>query len=290
MFRFLRPILLAIVVGLCSSAAWALPPVWVAHGANGATVVLFGSVHILPPGLTWEPPRLKQALASADDLWFEIPIDPASNLAAGQAALAAGMQPPGQTLSAQLTPADRARLAKAAAACGLSVEGIDRLLPWFADVTLSVTSYRLSGADVDDGVERQIATEASASLQRRALETPAQQIGYLAAAPMHDQIASLRETLDDIDAGSVSYRRLVTAWMAGDTRTIRREALTPMIRDAPGIYRTLVVARNQRWIDPIVQRLQGKGEAVMVVGVGHLVGPDSVPSLLRARGIRVDGP
>ena len=222
MFRFLRPILLALVFGLCSSAAWALPPVWVAHGANGATVVLFGSVHILPPGLTWEPPRLKQALASADDLWFEIPIDPASNLAAGQAALAAGMQPPGQTLSAQLTPA--------------------------------------------------------------------QQIGYLAAAPMHDQIASLRETLDDIDAGSVSYRRLVTAWMAGDTRTIRREALTPMIRDAPGIYRTLVVARNQRWIDPIVQRLQGKGEAVMVVGVGHLVGPDSVPSLLRARGIRVDGP
>ena len=63
-----------------------------------------------------------------------------------------------------------------------------------------------------------------------------------------------------------------------------------MIRDAPGIYRTLVVARNQRWIDPIIERLQGKGEAVMVVGVGHLVGPDSVPSLLRARGIRVDGP
>ena len=279
----------ALAALLLPTCALAAPPVWTIHDAD-STIVLFGSVHILPPGLTWEPPRLKQALASADDLWFEIPIDPASNLAAGQAALAAGMQPPGQTLSAQLTPADRARLAKAAAACGLSVEGIDRLLPWFADVTLSVTSYRLSGADVDDGVERQIATEASASLQRRALETSAQQIGYLAAAPMHDQIASLRETLDDIDAGSVSYRRLVTAWMAGDTRTIRREALTPMIRDAPGIYRTLVVARNQRWIDPIVQRLQGKGEAVMVVGVGHLVGPDSVPSLLRARGIRVDGP
>ena len=290
MFRFLRLAVLAFVFSLCSSAAWALPPVWVAHGPNGATVVLFGSVHILPAGMSWEPPRLKQAIASADDLWFEIPIDPASNLAAGQAALAAGMQPPGQTLSAQLTPADQARLAKAAAACGLPVEGIDRLLPWFADVTLSVTSYRLSGADVDDGVERQIAAEAPAGLQRRALETPAEQIGYLAAAPMRDQIASLRETLDDIDAGSVSYRRLVAAWMAGDTRTIRREALTPMIRDAPGIYRTLVVARNQRWIDPIIERLQGKGEAVMVVGVGHLVGPDSVPSLLRARGIRVAGP
>jgi uncharacterized protein YbaP (TraB family) len=290
MLRFLRLAALALVFSLCSSAAWALPPIWVAHGANGATVLLFGSVHILPPGLDWEPPRLKAALASADDLWFEIPIDPASNLAAGQAALAAGMQPPGQTLSAQLTPADRARLAKAAATCGLPVDGIDRLLPWFADVTLSVTSYRLSGADVDDGVERAISTQAPAGLQRRAFETPAQQIGYLAAAPMHDQIASLRETLDDIDAGSVSYRRLVAAWMAGDARALRHEALTPMMRDTPSIYRTLVVARNQRWIDAITERLQGKGEAVMVVGVGHLIGPDSVPSLLRARGVRVDGP
>ena len=32
------------------------------------------------------------------------------------------------------------------------------------------------------------------------------------------------------------------------------------------------------------------GEAVMVVGVGHLVGPDSVPALLRARGVVVEGP
>jgi uncharacterized protein YbaP (TraB family) len=39
-----------------------------------------------------------------------------------------------------------------------------------------------------------------------------------------------------------------------------------------------------------MDRLNGKGEAVMVVGVGHLVGPDSVPALLRARGVSVDGP
>ena len=66
--------------------------------------------------------------------------------------------------------------------------------------------------------------------------------------------------------------------------------INPMIRDAPGVYRTLVVARNQRWIGIIANRLQGKGEAVMVVGVGHLIGPDGVPNLLRAQGIQVDGP
>ena len=29
---------------------------------------------------------------------------------------------------------------------------------------------------------------------------------------------------------------------------------------------------------------------VVVVGVGHLVGPGGVPELLRGKGIRVDGP
>jgi hypothetical protein len=63
-----------------------------------------------------------------------------------------------------------------------------------------------------------------------------------------------------------------------------------MMKQAPGEYRLLVVARNRRWLGQILKRLDGKGEAVMVVGVGHLVGPDSVPALLRARGISVEGP
>jgi len=82
----------------------------------------------------------------------------------------------------------------------------------------------------------------------------------------------------------------VTVWMAGDAPGIVREALDPMIKASPGVYRSLVVARNHRWVDAITDRLNGQGEAVMVVGVGHLVGPDSVPALLRARGVSVDGP
>jgi uncharacterized protein YbaP (TraB family) len=48
--------------------------------------------------------------------------------------------------------------------------------------------------------------------------------------------------------------------------------------------------RNRRWADAITERLAGSGETVIVVGAGHLAGPDSVPTLLRARGVAVDGP
>ena len=47
---------------------------------------------------------------------------------------------------------------------------------------------------------------------------------------------------------------------------------------------------NAHWLRIVAARLNQPGDAVMVVGVGHLIGPDGLPALLRARGIKVDGP
>src|SRR5438128_1456465 len=73
--------LLAAIVGLfaalaCTPAA-AKPPMWTVRDAN-STIVIFGSVHLLPPGLDWTPPELTAALAKADDVWFELPITDAA--------------------------------------------------------------------------------------------------------------------------------------------------------------------------------------------------------------------
>ncbi|HLI66504.1 MAG TPA: TraB/GumN family protein [Caulobacteraceae bacterium] len=287
-----RPVAFCLAVALAvfaAGAAWARPPIWVAHKGD-ATVVLFGSVHVLPPDVDWEPDALRAAIAKADDVWFEIPLDDASLQAASRLAAQSGLQPRGRSLSRELSPASRAKLARVAARCGVSLAELDRLRPWLAEITLSLAVYSKVGAIKDAGVESRVDREAPAATPRRAFETAAQQIGYLAGAPVADQVASLVETLSELDEGPGSYQRVVSAWMAGDATAITDEALTPMMKQAPGEYRLLVVARNRRWLGQILKRLDGKGEAVMVVGVGHLVGPDSVPALLRARGISVEGP
>jgi uncharacterized protein YbaP (TraB family) len=290
MTRFLNRLGLLFIActALAALPARAQPPVWVVHGPH-ATVVLFGSVHLLAPGIDWEPPVLKTALAQADDLWFEIPIDPASALGAQQYAIKRGLLPEGQTLSAELTSADRDRLANAAKICGLPVSLLDRLRPWYADLALSVASTKSANADAAGGVEQTLSA-ANPALPRKAFETVVEQIGFLAVVSDKDQIDSLRETMSEVKTGPAFYKRLVDAWLAGDVTAIRKQALEPMIKQAPGEYRALVADRNKRWIPRIEQRLAGHGEAVMVVGVGHLVGPDSVPALLRRDGFRVDGP
>jgi uncharacterized protein YbaP (TraB family) len=289
MSRPLRSVLTVALLWMLAGVARADPPVWVVHGPH-STIVLFGSVHILPPELNWEPPRLKRAVAHARELWFEIPLDNAAMGAAAVAAEAQGTQPSGQTLSSELTPKDQARLLSLAQTYAVPMEELDRMKPWRAEILLSLASYRDLGASRDLGVEHQILAGARANARRCAFETPEEQIGYLAQSATTDQIASLEETFDELEAGPASFHRLIHAWMDGDLNALSAEALQPLAKASPAVYRTMVVQRNQRWLRVILDRLGRPGESVMVVGVGHLIGPDGLPTLLRANGIRVDGP
>jgi hypothetical protein len=84
---------------------------------------------------------------------------------------------------------------------------------------------------------------------------------------------------------------VVNAWLSGDVAALRKDALEPLIKSSPGMYRRLITDRNRHWASVLARRLKaGDGVIVVVVGTAHLIGPDGVPALLRARGFTVDGP
>ena len=284
----------ALLAGLAAAVAFALParaepPVWVVRDAD-SEIVLFGSVHVLPPGLKWRPAALDAALARADDVWFELPMDAASQAEVARLAAGLGVLPPGQSLFALLPPADARRLMKVADAYGVDKTTLDRLEPWLAEVALAGGAYRQAGADTDNGVEQTLNTAAPPGARRQAFETPADQMGFFDAAPLNEQIASLRETIGELDSDPEAYMKLVNAWMAGDTAGLDREALQPLRKAAPGMFRRLVTQRNEAWIKTLDARLKGHGRTVVVVGVGHLVGAGGLPARLRALGYSVTGP
>ena len=281
---------LALIAALAAALpAGAQPPIWVIRDQD-STIVLFGSVHMLPPGLDWRPAALDTALQQANDIWFELPLDATDSQAAAQIAATRGLLPKGERLSAKLSPAGRRRLEKAAAAMNLSLPALDRMRPWLAEVTLGVAELANGGANGSDGVERTLDQAAPATADRRAFETPEQQIAFFADTPEKDQVASLEDTLREMEENPGAYPDLVKAWMAGDLGALERQGLKPMRRAAPTLYRRLVAERNARWAEAISQRLQGSGETVVVVGAAHLIGQDGVPALLRRRGIKVEGP
>ena len=281
--------LAALALMAFAGEAAAAPPIWHIKGAH-AEITLFGSVHLLSKDTAWRTPLFDADLAKADEVWFEIPFDAASQVAAGQIAMQRGVLPAGQSLSQDLTPNDQKALAHLEAEEGLSPAAIDRFRPWLADTTLSIVYFQKRGADASLGVEEQISISLPATMKRGAFETAAQQIGFFADMPQKDQIDSLEQTLREIDDDPGAFDRLASAWARGDVHTIAEEAVLKLKRETPGAYKTLVVDRNRRWADRIAQLIQGNERIFIIVGVGHLVGPDSVPALLRARGIKVEGP
>jgi len=256
---------------------------------------MFGSVHLLSADTTWLTPELAHDLAAADALWFEIPIDAAGQAEAGQLALQRGLLPADQTLSATVGPAVWAKVERTASAVNLPPQNLEHLKPWLAELTLSVLDFQGQGARADLGVEQQLAKVAPPTTRREAFETVAEQIGFFADAPMADQIESLNETLDEIHDDPDEFKRLAADWVRGDVHAIEVEALGPMQREAPDVYKRLLVDRNKRFAQRIEGLLKGDGgqaaaHILIVVGVGHLVGPDSVPALLRKDGFQVQGP
>lgn len=286
MIRFLAGLAAALVLAV---PAHAEPPIWTVRDAD-SEMLIFGSIHVLPPGLTWRPAALDAGLKAADDLWFELPSGPEAEQEIARLAAASGILPPGQSLFRILEPQDAELLIRAADGLGLDKTTLDRLEPWLAEVALAGAAYRAAGADTQYGVEKTVETAAPAAVRRRAFETPAEQLRLFDQSPQAEQIASLNQTVRDLAEDPDAYSKLVRAWLEGDAGALDREALEPLRQASPGVFHRLVTQRNANWTTALDARLKGKGRTVVVVGVGHLVGEGSLPARLRALGYSVTGP
>ncbi len=283
-----RALILAAAL-LLAGPALAAPPMWIVRDAD-SELVLFGSVHLLPPGLAWRTPALDAALRGADDIWMEIPVDPDAQQAGAVLAQQRMLLPNGQTLDGLLSKAGRERLKRLALTLGLTVQQLQPLRPWMAEVMLSVAQAQRAGATNGGGVEQSIAADPTLKARRCAFETIEQQVRMFADAPPAEQAASLESTLRELEQDPTAYDRLAKAWVSSDLKRLQGEALDPLRREQPAQFKRLVSDRNAAWIAQIAVRLKGSGRTVVVVGAGHLLGPQGLPRRLRALGYRVEGP
>ena len=54
------------------------------------------------------------------------------------------------------------------------------------------------------------------------------------------------------------------------------------------MYERLLVNRNRNWLPRLDALLTRNGRAFVVVGAAHLVGPDGLLAMLKAKGYKVD--
>lgn len=260
----------------------ARPPMWVIHDAD-TRIVILGSVHQLPAGLDWTGGRLATEIRLADELLLE--LGPEESAAAGRLFASLARDEPVPTVTERFGR-DATAILDLLDDVGMAQAEADRTESWGLALAVGNALARQTSLSPERGVES-VLTAAFRGHDRpvRGLETAAQQLAMFDDLPSAQQAAMVRTTLDDVGASRDRTRRLLAAWASGDVAAIAEVADATMA-ETPFLIEPVNHARNRAWAAALIARLETRGDVLVAVGVGHLVGDGSLLDELRARGLR----
>ncbi|RVT41146.1 TraB/GumN family protein [Sphingobium algorifonticola] len=255
------------------------PALWVVKDED-TTIYLFGSVHVLKPGIMWFDDEVKAAFDKADTLVLEM-VQPDQNEMMSKLTKIA-IDPDGPPLSEKLEAAPRAAYVAAMTDNGLPWQALESFEPWMAGITLAVAPLGKLGYVEDAGVEKVLTKAAQAAGKPIVgLETADEQLGYFDTLPEAQQIAFLNATVAELPKMETEFGKLVDNWAKGETETLG-EQMNASMEATPELARILLFNRNANWAKWIKARLDTPGTVFVAVGAGHLAGPKDVQDQLKA--------
>jgi len=260
---------------------------WKATSRSGGALYLVGSVHLLSQDSYPLSPALEAAFKDSDLLVEEVDL---GEMGAGaqMTFLSRGMLPSSTPLDKVISPATYASLMKHATDVGIPIEPLKLLKPWMVAQMVEVMQWQKAGFDPELGLDKHFYDQAQgASKKVQGLETLDYQVSLFDGMTMAEQDHLLAETLKEVDAEQANMSKLMEAWKAGDAPTVERIVLSAL-KQEPQLSQRLLVDRNKAWIPKLEALFARKGRAFVVVGAAHLVGPDGLIAMLRAKGYTVE--
>ncbi len=254
-------------------------------------VYLFGSVHLMKKNMYPLHKQVMQRFEAADHLVLEINTDavPAQQLQAEFTRR--GILPAGSSLSDELAPQTVKQVQQVLAARGYGIEAFQHMRPWFFEQTFVAQELLVYGYDPAAGVDSYLMQQAKQSGKPiLALETLEQQLDLLSNTSSKEQDLSLRYTFELLAERSAQseLNRLVVDWLRGDVDRMYRYMSEP-VKEYPelnGYITRLLDDRNIHMAEQVYRWLRGKGSYFVVVGAGHLGGPNGLVKLLEKKGFK----
>ncbi len=268
---------------------------------SGNTLHLYGTIHAGRADYYPLEPRIRAAVAAAPTLALEVDAtrDPAAVAAAFRQH---GMYPAGSPGRAGLSAARRLRIEAGLKQQGMDPAAVAQLKPWMVATMLAVNDAAKLGYDPALGVDHHLAQLARSDkpsdkpggkTRIAELESIGYQLALLDRLPDEAQWQLLEETLDTMASGRQlrETRELFDAWERADRKAL--DAIARRIETDDSVSGTftrevLLGERNGPMADKVAALLARENNAVVAVGLLHLVGKGGVPELLRRRGMQVE--
>ena len=260
--------------------------VWQASKGD-STVFLGGTIHLLRPQDYPLPGAFEVAYQSSERLFFEIDQSQMTDMSVQTRMMQRLMYQDGRTLESVLDEEAYAALAAHTEEVGLPLAMIQSFKPGLLLSTLSVIEFQSMGF-TPQGVDAYYNARAMDDGKVRGeLETIDQQIGLLEAMGEGYESEFVLYSLRDLEVAGEAMEDMVAAWRAGDQAQLEAQFINPMLDEAPELYDSMLVVRNNNWMPQIEAMFDEPGTEFVLVGAAHLVGEHGLLAMLLRRGYEV---
>ncbi|GAB6089702.1 TraB/GumN family protein [Spirochaeta dissipatitropha] len=255
---------------------------------NDVQMHILGSIHLASEEIYPLPDEIYRLFESSDRLILEIDLNSVS------ADAFFGVQslmeyPEGQNLEDDLNSDEIKLLTGVLAEFGIPFHAVKHLKPWVIEATIVTQLAAAHGINPDYGIDMHFAQlAAELEMPVHGLETVEMQLSMFGELPTRTQAAEMMRSIENYKELGDYVAHLLQIWHSGDL-----EAMTEVIVEAllstdelEVFYELMFAARNRKWHTELLEYLENGGNSFVVVGAGHLVGPDNLIELMRSSGYR----
>lgn len=243
---------------------------------------LFGTIHSEDPEVLDLAEPVARAYAGSQRVVLEVKLDRDAMLYSS----AAMLMTDGQVLSEILDKPLYRKTAAAMQTRGITGPVLERMKPWAVAVTLAMPAPQ-TGVVLDLELFRKAQADGKPVF---ALETIQEQLDVFEGLSITDQVALLRDTVEQFAEVATLHKALLAAWKRRDLAqmmAINEAALESGDRDlAESFQRRLLTERNHRMAERLRQYLDAGG-AFVAIGALHLPGKEGLLNLLENSGYTV---
>ncbi len=284
----MKKLIIVLIALVFSTTVYAESSVWELIADKG-TFYLAGSCHVLRKSDYPLPEEFELAYNDVDQVVFETDLEALMRPDIQFLLMSKGMYTGGETLEKKLSKRSYGSLVKFCNDKSIPITLFQSFKPWLLTMTLMAMELEKNGISPKDGLDMYFSNKA---------KHDGKDTGGLEDVNKHiELVASLEGDLDEsviesffqeLEELQVIMDGLIRSWRAGDETGIDKFLSENMREEYPELYNRLITDRNRNWISHLETLIDSGKRTLVIVGVGHLVGKNSVINLLKSKGYKIE--
>ena len=277
---------LALLLSFISTTLHAESSVWKIKKGNNY-LFLGGTVHVLAAADYPLPDEFDQAYQRSERLVLETDMQKLESPDFQQTMLRELTYSDGRNLKSVLSEKTFQALEQYCSSRGIPMANLLPFKPGLVAATLTIFELQylgLAGEGVDAYFNGKAVKDQKSIGQ---LETVEAQLEFISTMGQGREDEMIAYTLSDIKNLSSLMGEIKQLWRSGNMSDLDTLAVIPFKNDFPGIYKKILVDRNNAWIPQIQSMLKTREVEFVLVGALHLAGEDGLLAQLSASGYEV---